>query len=234
MTLLARRPVVAPAGARDAAAPAFGFPIFLEVRDRAVLVCGGGREAAHKARALAQLGARVRVWAADHDSTAGLAGDDRIELFGGPFDVALLDDAIVAIVATGDRAKDRTIAGEARSRRVLVNTVDDIPFCDWSAPAILRRGNLTLAVGTGGVAPALAVRLRDRLAGDLGTEYGTLLEIFGDVRPRIMASGRSFADRRRLWYDLVDGAALDALAVGDEAGARRIVNTAIAAWEAER
>ena len=108
--------------------------------------------------------------------------------------------------------------------------MDDIPNCDWSAPAILRRGDLTIAIGTGGIAPALAVRLRDRAARDVGPEYGALLALFGEVRPRIMATGRSFRDRRRLWYGLVDGPALGLLRDGDEPAARRAVEEAIDAW----
>jgi siroheme synthase-like protein len=196
---------------------AFGFPIFVEVRDRVVLVAGDGTEAAHKATALSELGAVVRRWSpAD-----------------GTFDPGLLDDALLAIVNTGDRALDRQIATDARSRRVLVNTVDDIPACDWSAPAILRRGDLTVAVGTGGVAPALAVRLRDRFADEVGSEHGELLALFGELRPEIMATGRSFRDRRRLWYELVDGPALGLLEAGDSEGARQALRAQVDAWLVE-
>jgi siroheme synthase-like protein len=215
-----------------AATSAFGYPVFLELRERTVLVAGGGAEAAGKVLGLVGVGARVVVWATKHDQTAAFDGDDRVELVGGPFEATLLDDATIAIVATGDRALDREIAAVARERRVLVNTMDDIPNCDWSAPAILRRGDLTIAIGTGGIAPALAVRLRDRAARDVGPEYAALLALFGEVRPRIMASGRSFRDRRRLWYGLVDGPAAERLREGDEAGARTAVEDAIATWEA--
>ena len=141
---------------------------------------------------------------------------------------------MLAIIATGDRTLDRRIATEARARGVLVNTVDDIPFCDWSAPAILRHADLTIAIGTAGFAPALAARLRDRLRDLIGPEYGELLDIFRRVRPRIMASGRSFADRRRLWYELVDGPALDHIRAGRADDARQSVDGAIDAWEADR
>jgi siroheme synthase-like protein len=196
---------------------AFGFPIFVEVRDRVVLVAGDGAEAAHKATALSELGAVVRRWSPVN----------------GPFDPGLLDDALLAIVNTGDRVLDRQISADARSRRVLVNTVDDIPACDWSAPAILRRGDLTVAVGTGGVAPALAVRLRDRFADEVGPEHGELLALFGELRPEIMATGRSFRDRRRLWYELVDGPALGLLEAGDRDGARQALRAQVDAWLAE-
>lgn len=209
----------------------FGFPIMVDVRDRPVFVAGGGREAASKAKALAALGARVTVWADVHRETRGLAERPGIVLTDGAFDPAALDGTFLAIVGTGRPDVDRPIATEARARGVLVNTVDDIPFCDWSAPAILRRGDLTIAIGTAGFAPALAARLRDRLRDVIGPEYGQLLDIFRDVRPRIMASGRSFADRRRLWYELVDGPTLEQLQAGRAREARRTVDGAIAAWE---
>lgn len=209
----------------------FGFPIMVDVRDHPVFVAGGGREAAAKAKALAALGARVTVWADVHRETQALADRPGVVLTDGAFDLAALDGVRLAIVGTGRTDVDRTIATEARARGVLVNTVDDIPFCDWSAPAILRRGGLTIAIGTAGYAPALASRLRDRLRDVIGPEYGLLLEIFRDVRPQVMASGRPFADRRRLWYELVDGPALEQLRAGRADDARRSIDGAIAAWE---
>ncbi len=210
----------------------FGYPVMLDVRDQPVLVAGGGREAASKARSLAALGARVTVWAEVHRETRELAGRPGITLTDGAFDPALLDGARLAIVATGRPAVDRPIATEARARSVLVNTVDDAPFCDWSAPAILRRGNLTVAIGTAGFAPAFAARLRDQLRDVIVPEHGELLAIFADARPRITASGRSFTDRKRLWYELVDGPALGHLRGGRADEARRAVEAAIDAWEA--
>ncbi|HEY3523765.1 MAG TPA: bifunctional precorrin-2 dehydrogenase/sirohydrochlorin ferrochelatase [Candidatus Limnocylindrales bacterium] len=195
---------------------AFGFPIFVDVRDRRVVVAGGVREAASKADALVELGAIVARW---------LPTDGRWE-------PGILASAVLAIVGTGDRVLDHRIAADARAAGVLVNTVDDPAFCDWSAPAILRRGELTVAIGTGGIAPALAVRLRDRIAADVGPEHGRLLELFAAVRARIAASGRSFAERRRLWYRLVDGPAVALLRAGDDDEARSEIEREIARWEA--
>ena len=212
---------------------AFAFPIFVEVRGRRVLVAAGGREANAKARTLAGLGALVTAWAPEPGSTRRLETIDGITLVHGEFRPDLLAGAILAVVGTGDRDLDHRVAAVARERGVLVNTVDDIPWCDWSAPAVLRRGGLTVAIGTGGVAPALAVRLRDRIEEELlGPEFADLLELFAEVRPEIMASGRPFADRRALWYDLVDGPAVEHLRAGRHAAARAAVADAVAAWEA--
>jgi precorrin-2 dehydrogenase/sirohydrochlorin ferrochelatase len=221
---------VTAAGARLDPAP-FGFPIMLEVRDRRVVVAGGGHEPAAKAGSLAGLGAEVVVWAERHAQTAGLEGSAGIELRSGPYDPAVLDGALLAVVGTGDRELDHRIARDARERRVLVNTVDDIPYCDWSAPAILRRGDMTISVATAGIAPALAVRVRDGIGELIGTEYGELLAILGRLRPRIMATGEPFASRRRLWYELVDGPALDLVRAGDVDGARAHLERAVSDWE---
>jgi siroheme synthase-like protein len=210
----------------------FSYPVFLEVRGRRCIVVGGGREAREKAASLADLGARVVVTATRHEATAELATRAHVELRTGPFDPALLDGAFLVISACEDRVERRRVAGIARESGALVSAVDENDLCDWAAPAILRRGGLTVALGTGGVAPALAVRLRDRLAEALGPELGTLLELFGEVRPRIMASGRPFADRRRLWYELVDGPALEDCVAGRVDVARATISSTIDAWEA--
>ncbi|MFV2063949.1 MAG: bifunctional precorrin-2 dehydrogenase/sirohydrochlorin ferrochelatase, partial [Chloroflexota bacterium] len=101
------------------------------------------------------------------------------------------------------------------------------------APAILRRGGLTVAIGTGGVAPALGVRLRDQLAEELGPELGLLVELFAELRPTITKSGRPFAERRALWYQLVDGPVLDLLRAGDSEAARSTLRDAVETWLGE-
>lgn len=213
-------------------AGAFGFPLFLEVRGRLAFVAGGGHVAAGKAETLVELGAQVRLWAPTHRATRRLAGRASVELVEGDFAPDLLDGASLAIAATGEPSLDRQIAVEARRRHVLVNVHDGPSLSDWSAPAVLRRGDLTVAIGTGGVAPALAVRLRDRLAGELGPEYGELLALLGQARSSIAATDRPFADRRTVWYALVDGPALDHLRSGRPDAARRVVEVAIATWKA--
>lgn len=229
---LRRHSVIDPSPAAASDHAAFAFPIMLDVRGRRVVVAGGGREAAHKADALANLGAAVTVWAPVHSQTEVLVGRPGVVLRSGAFDDDMLARTFLAIVSTGDRDLDRRIATVARSQGVLVNTVDDIEYCDWSAPAILRRGDLTVAFATAGIAPALAVRLRDRFALEIGPEYAVLVELFGLVRPRIMASGRTFADRRRLWYELVDGPAIGHLRAGKSREARAAIDDAIDAWDA--
>ena len=214
----------------ETAPPAFGFPIMVEVRGRRCFVAAGGREGALKAERLAGLGAQVVVWAADESSIRDLSGRPGLELLIGPFDSALLDGSRLAIVDTGDRGLDAAIAQLARERHVLVNTVDDIPLSDWSAPAILRRGHLAISVSTGGEAPALGVRIRDLIGEAVGPEYGGLLQLLAEIRPVITGSGRPFGERRRLWYELVDGPAREAVRGGDPGAARKMLAEQVGAW----
>ena len=215
----------------------FAYPIMVDVRDQPVFVAGGGHDAAAKARVLADLGARVQFWLPGDDTDGVAAGrslsehEPSIVFRRGTFHRSLLENARLVIVDTGDRELDHRVAAEARGLGVLVNTVDDLEYCDWSAPAVLRRGDLTVAIATAGLAPALAVRLRDRLAELIGPEHGTLLALLGESRPRIMSSGRSFEARRRLWYELVDGPALEHLRAGREAEAKATLHSTIATWE---
>lgn len=210
---------------------AFAFPIMVEVRNVPVLVAGGGREAPAKVKTLTALGAQVRFWSDAPAGAADFVRSPAVVTHSGNFESALLDGVRLAIVDTGDRALDRRIAAEARATSVLVNVIDDPLSCDWSAPAVLRRGDLTIAIASAGVAPALASRLRDRLRSVVGPEYGEFVAFLAEVRPRIMASGRSLAHRRRLWYELVDGPALELLRAGHDREAREAIGAAVLAWE---
>src|SRR6185436_1429479 len=107
-----------------------------------------------------------------------------------------LDGVCLAIVCSRPAAEVDAIWIEARLRNVLVNTVDDVAHCDFIAPSILRRGDLAIAISTGGRAPALAVRLRQKLEREIGEEHARFLEMAGSVRAALAARRPDFAERR--------------------------------------
>jgi uroporphyrin-III C-methyltransferase len=162
-------------------------------------VIGSGPLAEEKVRGLVEAGAAVRL-AARYEP-----GD--------------LDGVALAIVCSRPAAEVDAVWTEARRRNVLVNTVDDVAHCDFIAPSILRRGDLAIAISTGGKAPALAVRLRQKLEGEIGEEYARFLTLAGSVRAALAARYPDFEERRERWYRLVDSDVLERLRVGDEAGA---------------
>jgi precorrin-2 dehydrogenase/sirohydrochlorin ferrochelatase len=113
-----------------------------------------------------------------------------------------------------------------RARGVLVNVLDDMPHCDFAAPAIVRRGHLAIAISTGGRSPALARRLREELGERYGPEWARVVDLLGQVRAETMPALPDFGDRARRWQRALDTAELAAMVREGRADAAREVLTA--------
>jgi siroheme synthase-like protein len=189
------------------------YPIFLvNLEGRRAVVLGGGSEGERKARELLAAGAAVTVVAAAvTDGLRALAEAERIAWVRRDWRAGDLAGALLAVSAVADRSGNAAIAAEARRERVLLNAMDDPARCDFIAGSVVRRGPLAIAISTGGAAPALAVRLRERLERELGPEYATLVELFERLREPLAERYPDFAARRRAWYDLVDSDLIEAL-----------------------
>lgn len=167
------------------------FPLFLELTGRRCLVVGGGPVAERRVDGLLAAGATVTVVSPTLTAAiAALAAAERIihEPRGyRPGDLAGFDLAFAA-TDTGD--VNGAVAAEARQHGVWVNAADDPAHCTFILPALVRRGDLTVAVATGGTSPALARAIRDELEAHLTAEYATLAEIAAEVRRELRAAGR--------------------------------------------
>jgi precorrin-2 dehydrogenase/sirohydrochlorin ferrochelatase len=115
-----------------------------------------------------------------------------------------LDGAFLVVASSRDSAEREAIAHQARTRHVLVNVMDDVPNCDWAAPAVVRRGDLVVAVGTGGASPALARKVREDLQLRYGPEWAEVLEVLRRVREETLPSLPSFVERARRWGGALD------------------------------
>jgi len=165
------------------------FPAFLDLRGRRCLVVGGGAVAERKTRDLLACGASVVV--VSPAVTPGLAELARAQLISHRVRRFRRWDTrgcAVVIAATGDPAVDAAVAVEARRRHGLVNVVDDPARCDFIVPSVLRRGQLQVAVSTGGRSPALARDIRRRLEPLFPAELGTVIEEAGRRRSRARAA----------------------------------------------
>lgn len=182
------------------------YPLFANLNGRTVLVVGGGAVAERKVNGLLEAGAVVRVGAPRlNPALQALARRGRILHVEGTFRPAWLDEAWLVIAATPDDAVNADVARHAEARRIFANVVDDADLSRFHVPARLRRGPLTLAVSSGGKAPALARRLRARLETALDESLGELADLVGRHRARIRAAYPDVAARRRFYDDLVDG-----------------------------
>jgi precorrin-2 dehydrogenase/sirohydrochlorin ferrochelatase len=198
------------------------YPIYLNLQGRRCVVIGGGKVAEGKVHGL--LAAGGRVWVISPSLTPALdelARQLRISHVERTFQPGDLAEAFLAISATDDPAVNEQVWQEASAGNVLVNVVDDTPHCNFIAPAILRQGDLAVAISTGGKAPALAVRLREQIERLVGPEHARFLELAGSLRERLAKQRPDFGERRALWYQLVDSDVIDLLRRGEEAEARQ-------------
>ncbi len=168
------------------------YPIFVVAEEKPCAVVGEGEEATQKVRGLLEAGALVSVIAPrlETDELRALAAAGTITHVPGPYDPRLLDGFALVVVAPEDTSMNDRICADARARGILVNAADDVPNCDWILPAIVREGDLTLAISTAGKSPAIARRLREELTEYLGGEFPALLEVAGDVRALVRSVNR--------------------------------------------
>lgn len=208
------------------------YGVFLDLRGRSCRVIGGGRIALGKVEGLLAAGARVRVISPEVvDQLEVLVDGGDVEWLPRAWRRGDLAGAFLAIAATDDSRINREVAAEAERLRIPVNVVDVKRLCSFIAPATLQRGDLQIAVSTGGGAPALAGIVRDRIADLVGPEYETTVAILQEARRRLRESAATPEQRRETLLDLArsrlpehvrnrDLAAIEGLlvdALGDEA-----------------
>lgn len=187
----------------------FAYPVFLELAGRRAVVIGetAVREGKVEGLLAADVG-DVAVVAtrpvARLESLAAL--DDRVTIERRAWRASDLDDKFVCVASSDDPAERSAIAREARDRGVLVNIMDDIPNCDWAAPSIVRRGELVLAISTGGASPALTKKLRLQLSAMFGEEWAEVLRVLRDVREAAMPFLPDIGDRASRWAVALDTA----------------------------
>src|SRR3954471_23524782 len=181
------------------------LPVFLDLQSGVVLLVGAGDLVRAKLRLLAAAGARVCWFATDgnHD-VGGLEDASRIELAKGDPLVADIG-GVIAILCAG--AGDIGVAMSARAKAVglPVNVMDDLVHSTFIFPAIVDRGDVVVAVGTGGASPVVARRVRERIEAMLPARIGDLASFIGGFRKSIHARIPEFALRRRFWERVIDG-----------------------------
>ncbi len=199
----------------------FRYPIFLDLTGKKCLVTGEGFEVGGKVRTLVDAGAVVHyVNAHAEESIRDLVDRGLVCWEEREFQPGDLYGCFLVITDRGDNAD---IFQMAEERRILCNSVDDPPHCRFSFGSLHRQGDLTIAISTNGQAPALAVRLKQRLQRELGPEYAALLAMLRVFRPIITSSIPDFDTRRALWYGIIDSDALQQIQDGQLEGAGEMI-----------
>jgi precorrin-2 dehydrogenase/sirohydrochlorin ferrochelatase len=192
------------------------YPIFLNLVGKPCLVVGGGAVGERKVKDLLLAGALVTVVSRElTPALANLAQKGDITYRAGGFSPEHLEGMVLVIGATNDAKTNRLISALAQQRGLPVNIVDAPPLCTFTVPATLRRGELTVAIGTGGVSPALAKKVRRDLEQLFGPQYGPYLEMLGAIRDQVLAVRRHHPDNAALFTKLVQSPLYEALARQD-------------------
>ncbi|HIE1060831.1 TPA: siroheme synthase CysG [Serratia marcescens] len=198
------------------------LPIFADLKQRPVLVVGGGDVAARKVSLLQRAGAEIRIVAQSlSPELEQQRQQGRVLWLGKTFDPQQLDDVFLAIAATDDNALNAAVFAEADKRRVLANVVDDQPRCSFIFPSIIDRSPLVVAVSSSGQAPVLARLLREKLEALLPASLGQMAQVAGRWRGQVKQRLASIGERRRFWENTFGGRFATLVANGQTAQAER-------------
>lgn len=181
------------------------YPIFLEIGGRRAVVIGGGTVAVRKAEALLAASARLVVVAEHIDEVLrSLCAGSNAELIKSKYSKDYLVGAVLAIAATNKLELNRQIYKDCQELEVLCNVVDQPELCDFFVPAVVKRGDLQIAISTEGDCPAYAGHVRKKLEAVFTDEHGQFLSELEQLRKRIIADVSEPADRKALLGKLVD------------------------------
>jgi len=187
------------------------FPMFLKLEGKRCLVVGAGKVGEPKIGGLIDTGARLHVvaleaTAAVHDWAR--AGKITLELRA--FATEDLDETFLAVVATASSALNESIYRDAQRRGILCNVVDVPEYCDFYYPAVVRRGDLQIAVSTSGQSPSLAQKIRQQLERQFGPAYAQWVAELGATRRLVLASNLDPQRKRELLQSLASREAFEA------------------------
>ena len=200
------------------------YPVNLDVNHRNCLVVGGGRVGTRKVRTLLACGARVTVISPEvTPELEALAEQGRIQWHRRNYRTSDLDDTFLVIGASDDQRLNRNIHQDAEMARRLCNIADQPDLCNFILPAIVRQGDLMIAISTGGKSPAFAKHMRQQLENHFGPEYGAFLKLMGAIRNRLLAEEHAPEAHKTLFEQLIAGGLLELIRSDDEKGINNLL-----------
>ena len=181
------------------------YPIFLELGGRRSVVIGGGAVAVRKAQALLNAGARLVVVAERIDNMMTVICQGKnAELIKSRYSKDYLAGAVLVITATNNNKLNKQIYKDCQELEILCNVVDVPELCDFYVPAVIKRGDLQIAIGTEGRCPAYAGHIRKKLEKIFTEKHGQFLTELEELRKRIIKEVEEPADRKALLGELAD------------------------------
>ena len=202
------------------------YPMFVDIEGRRCLVVGGGPVATEKVEKLLDHGAVVRLVSPEitPELAAMVASGAIAEHHARPYRPEDLEACFLVIAATNLDAINRMVWQDAEAMNLLCNVVDVPPLCNFIVPSIVRRGELALAISTGGASPVIAKHIRRELEAAYGPEWEALVSLLRDLRDELKERYLDMPSRRDAVERLMETDVVQRLAEGDEAGARELAH----------
>lgn len=204
------------------------YPVYLNLKGKRVVVIGGGEVAERKVESLLGTGALITLVSPEvTPKLVALADEKRIELHRRAYAPGDCDAATLVLSATDNPELSRAVFHEATAAGALVNTADQPALCDFIMPAVVRRGDIAIAISTSGTSPGLAARLRRKISAVVGPEYARLSELLSKARPEIRRRIPDEQARKALHHRILDSDIIIRLKENDTAGAERLLREII-------
>lgn len=197
------------------------LPIVLRITGKRCVVVGGGEVALQKVTQLLECNADVTVISPEIcPKLQALVERGCLRWLPHRYEPSALDSAFLAFVCTDDNEVNRRVFADCQARRIWCNVVDVPELCHFFMPSILRRGELVIAVSTSGNSPAFARRMRLFLETVIGDEFGTLVELLGELKDEMRTALETVEQRRQFMERVWDSEIWTHLRNGDLDAAR--------------
>ncbi len=180
------------------------YPVNLDIRNRKCLVVGGGDVGTRKVITLLECGASVTVVSINaSEKLLKLAESGNIELKRRPYTGTDLDGMFLVICATDNERLNLQVSIDAENLNMLCNIADRPDACNFILPALVKRGDLVIAVSTSGKSPAFAKKLRKDLEKQYGPEYADFLKLMGAIRKKLLSTSHEPEEHKHLFEKLI-------------------------------
>ncbi len=175
------------------------FPINLNIRNKLCVIIGGGAVGERKAFDLLDFDAKIRIVSLNFTDKI-LKHRDKFEIIEASYHKKYIEDAVLVFACTDSKELNMQIYKDAKKIGALVNVVNLPDFCDFTVPAVIKRGKIKIAISTDGVSPALSRILKEKISSIIGDEYKILADIMGKIREKQLKLNYDSKENREKFY----------------------------------
>lgn len=208
------------------------LPLFFSLKQRSVLIVGGGEVALRKARLLTKAGASINVVSPQvRDDLKELVKSSKGLLLEEQYQSTSLSGVMLVVAATDDQAVNKKVYDDAQAQNLPVNVVDQPDLCSFIFPAIVDRSPVIAAVSSGGSSPVLARLLRAKLETMIPATYGRLATLAEKYRQNVKDQFSQINQRRGFWEKILSGAVADLVFAGKDSEAEKLLQDELSSAE---